>query len=135
VTDVKGVATHWLEGLAARGVAVSIRNGRLWLQPASAYHALSDDEVLVLRHHRQAIKDAIKAGVSLDVARVTPTEKPTPAPEPPCAYCGQAPCIGPEHYAYQTLHANDPVEVARRDKEATRVMMAQIRRPLPEWYK
>jgi hypothetical protein len=46
--------------------------------------------VLTLRHHRQAIKDAVKAGTPLDVLRAAPTVE-TPPPEPPCQWCGKSP--------------------------------------------
>ena len=45
-----------------------------------------------------------------------------------CRYCGQSPCCGPDHHAYRTLHYEDPIEVARRSKEATAVMLHQIGR-------
>lgn len=113
-------AASWLQALASRGVTVTVRNNRLWLHPASAHRALSDDEVLTLRHHRQAIKDAIKNGVSLDVVRAAPAvERAIPEPEPPCKWCNRAPCIGDQHPAYFALHpeAAQAHEDARRNKE------------------
>src|SRR5689334_17174170 len=50
------IAAAWVENLRARGVTVELRRNRVWLQPASAYHELSDEEMLTLRHHRAAIK-------------------------------------------------------------------------------
>jgi hypothetical protein len=44
-----------------------------------------------------------------------------------CQYCGQAPCVGAGHHAYEVLHYNDPTEVARRDGAATAVMLHQLR--------
>jgi hypothetical protein len=36
------------------------------------------------------------------------------APEPArCPYCGQSPCVGPEHSAFDVLHWDDPEEVTR----------------------
>jgi hypothetical protein len=58
----------------------------------------------------------------------------TPAPAPECEYCGPR-CVGPEHPAYSVLHWNDPLEVQRRDKEATAAMIKQLGKPLPEWYR
>jgi len=60
-----------------------------------------------------------------------PRETPKPAPPAPCRYCGQTPCIGPEHHLWPTLHALDPVEVARRDKQATAEMFATLGKPHP----
>ena len=53
--------------------------------------------------------------------------KPTPvlAPESVCAYCRRA-CVGPDHIAYEVLHWSDPIEVARRQKEATAVMYRMV---------
>lgn len=125
--EANAIAMSWLQALASRGVTVTLRNNRLWLHPASAHRALSDDEVLVLRHHRHAIKDAIKAGISLDVkwnppaiVRAAPiVEKPPPAPEPPCPGCGRSPCIGDDHPAFFALHpeAAQAREDARVHKE------------------
>lgn len=116
MTDTKDVATSWLHGLASRGVTCTIRNGRLWLHPASAHRALTDAEVLTLRHHRAAIKDAIKAGVSFDVVRAAPTVErvTTPTPEPPCKWCNRAPCIGDQHPAFYALH---PEAAQKREDE------------------
>ncbi len=124
-------ATLWLEGLAARGVSVTVRNNRLCLHPARAYKDLTDDEVLALRHHRAAIKDVVNAGTRFDVVQpVAPAaERTTPAPKP-CQWCRRAPCIGREHHAFAVLHALDPEEQKRRDAEATAVMMAMVGRPL-----
>ena len=131
--EASELAASWLQRLAARGVTVTVRNNRLWLHPASAHRALGDDEVLTLRHHRQAIKDAIKNGVSLDVVRAAPSaEKPTPAPEPPCKWCNRAPCIGEQHAAYYALHPEAAQQ--REDERLTaemlgRPMSAEIRDP------
>jgi hypothetical protein len=133
MTDNKDVARTWLEGLAARGITTRIVNGRIRHWPASAYKSLTDAEILVLRHHRQAIKDAILTGVVPDVAlpfevidrrRVKPESAETPAE--PCAYCGQTPCCGPEHFAYATLHANDPGEIKKREDEHAREFWMQL---------
>ncbi len=57
------VAADWLRGLDVRGVSVSLRRGsRLELRPASAYKQMSDHELIVLRHHRIAIKQLVASG-------------------------------------------------------------------------
>lgn len=114
------LAASWLEGLAARGVTVTVRNNRLWLHPASAHRALTDAEVLTLRHHRSEIKALVREGKTYAAT----THEPAPATasyvEPPaaCAYCYQTPCIGREHPAFDTLHALDPEEVTRHAQDA-----------------
>lgn len=60
----------------------------------------------------------------------TPPTTPAPTPEPVCSYCGQK-CVGPAHDAYGTLHFADPIEVQRRDAEATKVMMKMVGRGTP----
>ena len=52
-----------------------------------------------------------------------------PEPEPACLYCGQSPCIGLEHPAFETLHWDDPLEVQRRSVAATKEMIESLRRP------
>lgn len=121
-------ATSWLQGLAARGVGVTLRNGRLVLHPARAYKELTDAELLTLRHHRASIKDIVRAGPPVLVEALTTSVgvAPTLAPAPkPCRWCGRAPCIGVEHPAFYALH---PIEAQQQaDAEATAVMMARLR--------
>jgi hypothetical protein len=127
MTDDTTLATAWLEGLAARGIAVALRNGRLAYRPPSGFKQLTDDEVIFLRHHRAEIREALLAGPPVQVATsegVAPTV--APAPEPRCPYCGR-PCCGPEHPAFAVMHANDPEEITRRDKAATAVMLKMVR--------
>ncbi len=138
MTDNTSVITSWLEGLAARGVSVKLRNGRLWLQPARAYRELTDDELLVLRHHRAAIKQVVREGWR--AATSHQTEAATIDPEPamvveqgepqvePCHHCGQPPAacaaLAQNNLAvWRALHGNDPREVERRSREATAVML------------
>ena len=119
MTETKGVAASWLEGLAARGLTVTVRRGKLVLHHAkpNPYKQLTDAEAITLRHHRADIIAAVNAGISLDVVRAAPVvESATPAaaaPEP-CSYCYRSPCIGVEHSAYFALH---PVERRQRDDE------------------
>jgi hypothetical protein len=114
----ENTATAWLRALKARGVNATLRNNRLWLHPASAYGALSDDELLTLRHHRQEIKDLIRSGV--DPAprdEHAPESQPEPPqPEPPPM---------PEHIR-RIVEWNSPEEEARRDAEATEVMYRTV---------
>ena len=111
MTDTKDVAASWLQGLAARGITTRIVNGRIRHFPASAYRQLTDDEILVLRHHRAEIKAAISAGIRLEVRHAPAAQEPAPAveraapkPEPSCKWCNRAPCIGDQHPAFYTLH-------------------------------
>ncbi len=61
-SEVK-VAAEWLRTLAERGVTVGLRRGsRLELRPASAYKQMTDAEMIVLRHHRIAIKQLVAEG-------------------------------------------------------------------------
>jgi hypothetical protein len=139
VTEDKGVATSWLEGLAAHGVRVTIRNGRLSMHPASAYKALTDVELIALRHHREAIKAAVREGF-----QATTTHEPAPAPEqtaapeavaepappppePDCVYCGRR-CVGLTHPAYEVLHFGDPAEIKKREEDAADQFEARARR-------
>lgn len=62
------------------------------------------------------------------------------SPESICVYCRQtltrcAEIKGTRLDGWRALHYDDPEEVARRDKEATDVMLRQIGKPLPEWYR
>ena len=50
-----------------------------------------------------------------------------------CAYCHQAPCIGPEHHAYEVLHWNDPEEIKKRADRATAEMFESMRRARRGW--
>jgi hypothetical protein len=76
VTDTEDVITSWLEALTARGVKVTLRGNRLWLHPPEAYHTLTDDELLTLRHHRAAIKARL-----IDGAAIAVPEPATPEPK------------------------------------------------------
>jgi len=122
------VATTWLEGLAARGIAVTVRGNKLVAHPASSYKDLTDAELIVLRHHRAEIKARLQAGITLEVRSAPVSTPPTPTPPPatPCRWCGCTPCIGETHRRFYDLH---PIERQRRDDElATATMKAAIRR-------
>jgi hypothetical protein len=133
------MALEWMRDLGARGISVSLRKNRLWLQPASAYRHLTDDQLIFLRHHRDAIKDAVRAGnvvASVD-SPVSKPDEPIEQPEqvapsqPLCRYCGNRPCVGSDHPAYATFHWLDPIEVKKRDDYATRVMWQQLGKTSP----
>jgi hypothetical protein len=128
VTANKDVATSWLEQLAARGVAVVVRNGRLAYRPKSAYSSLSDAERATLRQHKRAIIARVTAGPPVQVAAPTPSEgvAPTPALAPePCRFCMRA-CVGRDHPAFAIFHAADEQEQWRRRAE-------QRERDYQEW--
>jgi hypothetical protein len=129
--------TSWLQALAVRGVTVTVRNNRIWLHPSSAYRALTDAEVITLRHHRQAIKDAVKAGISLDVVPAAPTvETVTPTPEPPCQWCGKSPtdCAtlrDERPDVFDVIHGPSPEVTAKKDATASAVMRKMVGRESP----
>lgn len=78
-------------------------------------------------HIAQAYADH-QAGASSEAAVDPAGDAATPTPAPVCPYCHRA-CVGPEHFAYDVLHYDDPIEVAKRDAEATAVMCKQIGKP------
>ncbi len=135
----KGVTVSWLEGLAARGITAHLRNGRLWLRPSTAYRSLTDEEIIVLRHHREEIKTLVKDGAAPLARAAEPHAKACPAtesakPAPTCPYCGQAPCIGRQHELFFALHPE--AEQQRADEYATKVLKKMTARgaPDPFWW-
>jgi hypothetical protein len=73
-------------------------------------------------------------------AAAPPEPEPTAPPEPRCEYCRQTieRCaeIKEQHPdAFAALHHDDPDEVERRQEEATAIMMRQVGRGLPRWYR
>ena len=124
-------AVEWLQKLEARGVIVTLGpTGRLRLTPARAYRELSDEEVLFLRHHREAIKRVVGGGPLTEerVSSIPFQEESSgrarsapgmPSAEPPCSYCNRSPCIGESHPAFYALHpkAAQARDVARLNKE------------------
>jgi hypothetical protein len=133
MTEYTEIAAAWLAGLAARGVRVALRNGRLAWEPTRAYGEMTDEEVITLRHHRDEIKDAIAAGAWPDLGPsfpVTDRRRVTAEPTPPkaCPSCGRTPCIGPDHFAFATLHPNDPTELARRQDAHAKEFWMQMAR-------
>jgi hypothetical protein len=73
-------------------------------------------------------------------AAAPPEPEPTSPPEPRYEYCKQTieRCaeIKEQHPdAFAALHHDDPDEVERRQEEATAIMMRQVGRGLPRWYR
>jgi hypothetical protein len=131
----------WISRLAARGISVRMRNGRVCIEP---WRALNAEEQATLRAHHQEIKSLIRGGkYAAPTSQPTPTSRdagPLPlsataetaaseavvlAPQPMCKFCGRA-CIGPDDPRFEVLHVADPEEVARRDEYATKVMLRQM---------
>jgi hypothetical protein len=70
----------------------------------------------------------------------SPLEEPSPVEPPECCYCRQpfSACVDMKaaHIStWRSLHWNDPAEVQRRSVEATKEMMHQAGKPLPDWYR
>jgi hypothetical protein len=129
-------ALTFATGLLAQGIEILVRNNRLWVWPAKAFAHLTDTERAFIQQHRDELKDLAESKVLPETTVVwsaavsdapigQPARQPTVAPAP-CSYCGRA-CVGPDHHAYEVLHYDDPAEVARRDQEATKVMMRMVR--------
>jgi hypothetical protein len=142
--------------LLACGITFVGRNGRLWVQPAKAYQHLTTDEKAFIAAHRQELK-TLAASKALPEATVewkpttttpesqpptTPdgptTPEPTPArsTEPTCRFgcgtltdCARLQTTSPS--TWRALHWQDPVEIERRRREATAVMLHQIGKPSP----
>lgn len=145
-TGLLDVAAAWVEALTSRGVTLRLRGKgqRLELVPARAYGELSDDELLTLRHHREAIKKVVgeRYAGKAQGATVTPdcasfVARADPVPPTPCPYCHQPPaaCAATKTdwlEVWRDLHSLDPDEIARKNAEATAVMMMQVGRP-PRW--
>ena len=140
------IAAAWVAALTNRGVTLRVKGRSLEWIPGRAHGEMSDEELLTFRHHRAEIVAFIEARggkvhgvVSLVPSPSTQTASPTQtAPEPPiekCPYCNHTPCIGRSHHAYDDLHYYDPEHVEERRRKATEVMMRQIGRPLPDWYR
>ncbi len=119
ITKDLQVAAAWLQGLDVRGVTVALRGGkRLELRPASAYKQMTDAEMIVLRHHRDAIKKLVADG---GWQSMTPPAKTLP---------DNRDLQLKEHnlVAWRLLHYGDVEEVERRRVEATKEMYESLRR-------
>ena len=71
---------QFVEALHARGVALSVVNNRLRLDPGAAWKALTPDEVHCLKDHRATIKLLADDGSD---ERCTPEPEPEAAPTEP----------------------------------------------------
>jgi hypothetical protein len=133
-TGLNDDAVTWLHQLAARGITTQLVKGRLRHFPASAYKLLTDDELIFLRHHRDDIKAALRAGVSVTAAPTTPERaSPTAAAAPEqCRWCRRAPCIGSDHPEFVTLHPHEAHNHV--DELATQEMLGQLGKALPDWW-
>jgi len=65
--------SDFLTTLRARGITVSLRNGRIALDPKNAFKALTPDEQSFIRSHRYEIKSLCE---SMPIVRETPAEMP-----------------------------------------------------------
>ena len=70
-------ATSWLQTLAARGVTVTVVNNRVGIHPYGAFSELADDELLFLRHNREAIKAAVRAGFTASAVSEVSEDHPS----------------------------------------------------------
>jgi hypothetical protein len=61
------------------------------------------------------------------VAPPQATAAPEPASPSGCQYCGQSPCIGPDHPNWPVLHSQDPIEVEKRRQYDTAVMLQTMK--------
>ncbi|HXG86738.1 MAG TPA: hypothetical protein VNJ02_00265 [Vicinamibacterales bacterium] len=112
----------WVATLRARGVSVFVRNNRLWLQPAGAYKALSDEELIVLRHNRAEIKAIASGDIAAPVETIepAPVEHVEPAPAP-------APQLPVERWAAVGLYReNGVITHALGDAHAQRILRGEI---------
>jgi hypothetical protein len=86
-------------------------------------HAREIRDAKIERARPRLEADAVVDGVLLlepgDTEQEAHATAPKPAPAEPetCKYCGKAPCIGDQHPAFDVLHALDPIEQQRRDRE------------------
>ena len=150
-TDPTDVAVAWVEALLSRGVSIQLRGTSLAYRPKSGYSQMTNEERATLKRHKLEICTVLRDRYNGEaVAReespppapkVFPTAISEPEPEPePCPYCRQSPSRCAElkatnYEAWECLHHDDPEVVRKRDEIATKVMMQQIGKPLPDWYR
>lgn len=140
------VARLWLAQMAAKGVTVTLVKSRLRLSPARAYQAMSDEQLLTLRHQRAAIVALLRDGGAPFASVVaSPEEVEREAiPEPAaastlCAHC-RRPTVDCEarrttHIRWwRAVHHAHQDEARRRDDEKTAEMKASLaRKDAPRW--
>jgi hypothetical protein len=113
------------------------RGGRLHLWPSKAFRSLSAEDRDYLRANREELRALVLAGLhprlpndfdpnAPSPAPVAPA--PPPPPQPTCDYCGNRPCVGREHVAFDVLHWNEPEQIEQRAKRATAEMRESLRR-------
>jgi hypothetical protein len=137
------LATSWVRALMARGVTVLVRNNRIWFhlhgRPSSAaFSELSDDELLFLRHNREAIKAVVRAGLPADDVAPSATQPVPPVSRAVERTAGvpreSSPTVAPAPISPEVLriiHGNRPEEIERRNREATAVMLHRVGKPHP----
>jgi hypothetical protein len=120
--------------VAGRGVSVTLRGNRLVIRPDDAYRNLSDAEILTLRHHREAIKQAVRAGTTTTVRPIgwpkedietTVSESTTATPHEP-TIDRDAELKDRNLEAWRIVHGRDKDAIERRNREATAVMLRTI---------
>lgn len=94
--NASDIARSFVRRLQARSVSLLVKNGRLRMKPPSAYRELSDEELLVLRHHRAEITALVASGL---VPSPSPPIVSEPTPEPP-SETTPVPEPEPEVYVY-----------------------------------
>jgi hypothetical protein len=114
-------AAALVRALAQRGITFICRGEQLKLKPTRLYKTLSDDELSVLRHCREEIKAIVRNGLLPVVA--CQTAAPTPVAERPKPEISE--------HVRRIIFWDSPEERARRNAEATAVMMRQLGKPSP----
>jgi hypothetical protein len=124
---------NFAHALLAKGMELTLRKDRLHVWPKHSYSRLTQDERNFLNQYRDDLRDMVRAGLQPrlpdDVIVNSPnaTDHPDfapptePAPPERCVYCGQSPCVGPNHQSFRVLHWRDPAEIERRRQEARRI--------------
>ena len=131
MTDARAFA----EQLLTRGIELILRGNRLHVWPGRAYKHLTDAEREFINVNRGALKELARSRALPETTVVwqpptatTATTLTATATQPEsCPYCWGT-CVSPSHEFYKTFHFLDPIEVARRDAAATRLMMHQVGR-------
>jgi hypothetical protein len=132
-------ATEFAAALRAKGIELIVRGNRLSVWPKGAWTGgLDDANRNYIRDHRAELKALVLAGLpettvvwqpANAVADAAPQRSNTPVePSPPCQGCDRSPCVGPDHWAFDTLHPNDVVVVQRELRTYTEQMTASMRR-------
>jgi hypothetical protein len=148
MSDNAVIDLAWVEALCTRhSITLRARGKRLEVLPKSAFNSvLTNEERATLKAHRAAIVTLLNAqgGTIRPAAVAAEAAPPSPpalasAPAPVvCRYCMRE-CVGREHPAFATFHANDEEEQWRalaeqRDRD---LRESELRRqyglPSPTW--